>query len=466
MSSEESPLLRAAEPIRDEEDRVYDRFTSRQKRVIVAVVSWTGLIPLFVSSSFVPAIPQVAHDLGTTGSVINLSVSLSMVTASVSSLIWAKYSSYYGRRPIYLASLPCLCAGALGVALSRSVLSLILFQTLQAFGYASGISVGAGVVGDICRVEERGSAIGIFFGASLLGAALAPLTGGTVTHYISWRAMPCILCLAGLVALLLTALYLPETSHPGKRGVDKLLSEDSSDAQRWRWVWLNPFSSLKLLQSPNLMLMTLMTSCVLLTDFVLLIPLSYTIGARYHIKNEALVGAFFIAAGVGNITGAPLAGRISDHVVVKWRLRRHGEWVPEDRLRATLLPAATLVPLSVLLSGLTTQFIEGKPGIVLNVICLFMNGIGVDMTLSPVNAYLVDAMHTRSAEIIAAQKGVRNLLVAMATAGILPLINHIGVASTNAISAAIAWIGFFLLWLTVHYGSRMRAWSSQSDIDV
>lgn len=68
---------------------------------------------------------------------------------------------------------------------------------------------------------------------------------------------------------------------------------------------------------------------------------------------------------------------MSDKIVVKWRELRGGEWVPEDRLRATVLPAAILVPFSILLSGLTTQFIEGRLGIVLNLFCLFMNGIGV-----------------------------------------------------------------------------------------
>jgi MFS family permease len=75
--------------------------------------------------------------------------------------------------------------------------------------------------------------------------------------------------------------------------------------------------------------------------------------------------------------GAPLAGRISDRLVKKWRKRRAGEWVPEDRLRGTLFGAAFLVPVSVLFSGLITHFIEGKVGLGLNLICLFLNGLGV-----------------------------------------------------------------------------------------
>jgi hypothetical protein len=79
------------------------------------------------------------------------------------------------------------------------------------------------------------------------------------------------------------------------------------------------------------------------------------------------------------LVGAPLAGRISDKIVVKWRERRGGVWYPEDRLRAAIHSALFLVPLSVLCSGLLTQFVDGNIGLFLNLVCLFVNGMGVSM---------------------------------------------------------------------------------------
>ena len=71
-----------------------------------------------------------------------------------------------GRRPIYLCSLFCLSIGSLGVALAQDVPQLLAFRVLQAFGTSSGLSVGMGVIGDIYKLEERGTASGIFFGVS------------------------------------------------------------------------------------------------------------------------------------------------------------------------------------------------------------------------------------------------------------------------------------------------------------
>lgn len=78
------------------------------------------------------------------------------------------------------------------------------------------------------------------------------------------------------------------------------------------------------------------------------------------------------------VVGAPLAGALSDRQLKKWRARRGDIWVPEDRLRATLFGAAVLVPCSILLSGLLTEYVHGTLGLVLNCLCLFMNGLGVN----------------------------------------------------------------------------------------
>ena len=93
---------------------------------------------------------------------------------------------------------------------------------------------------------------------------------------------------------------------------------------------------------------------------------------------------------------------ISDRLVVKWRKRRGSQWVPEDRLRATIPGALFLVPVSILACGLVIKYVDGTLGIVLNCICLFMNGLGVDFVLSPSAAYNVDILHDRSAEVTAA----------------------------------------------------------------
>ncbi|KAJ6559885.1 major facilitator superfamily domain-containing protein [Mycena capillaripes] len=461
-TDEETPLL-AAEAAHE---AVYARFTPVQKRTISALVSCSALIPLFAGGSFIPSIPEISRDMESTPEIISLAVSISIFSSAIGSMIFATYSSFYGRRPVYLVGLPFLCIGSLGVGTAKHIPHLMFWRFVQAFGSSGGMSVGGGVIADMYKLTERGTAMGVFLAAALLGNALAPIIGGCVAHYASWRFLHLGLFVFGGVLWSAMLLYLPETSHPGATGLEKLANaENNVDATnergkpRFRWVWLNPFASLSVLRSPNISLVVFSGAAVLVSEFGLQVPMAYTIGERYGITNEALIGACFIPMGLGNILGAPLAGWLSDRMVIKWKAKRAGEWVPEDRLRGSAqLGGAALVPLSILASGVITTFVPGRVGLVGNLCCFFINGVGVDLVLSPGSAYCVDVLHSRSAEVMAAGAGVRSLFLAVVVAGILPSIERNGVLGTDAIAAGFAWAGFLAIWSVIQYGDRMRAW--------
>lgn len=73
-----------------------------------------------------------------------------------------------GRRPILLISLLILCIGSVGSGAATTVSELLTWRVIQAFGASSGLSVGIGVLADIYKMEERGTASGAFFGVRVL----------------------------------------------------------------------------------------------------------------------------------------------------------------------------------------------------------------------------------------------------------------------------------------------------------
>ncbi|KAG2073411.1 hypothetical protein BDR04DRAFT_1152181 [Suillus decipiens] len=62
---EDTPLL-----VSTTDEAIYDRFTPDQKKWIVFLVSFAGLLPMFVQATFVPSIPQIAKDLDSTHAVV------------------------------------------------------------------------------------------------------------------------------------------------------------------------------------------------------------------------------------------------------------------------------------------------------------------------------------------------------------------------------------------------------------
>ncbi|KAF5372115.1 hypothetical protein D9758_005012 [Tetrapyrgos nigripes] len=448
----------------------HEQFSKERKLAIVGMISCCGLLPVFVSGSFLPTIPDIAEDLGTTGSVVSLTVSISVLAACIGALFGATYSGFYGRKPVYLVGLPLLTIGSIGVALSPSIEYLVIWRFLQTMGGAPGLSVGAGVIGDIYQLEERGTAMGIFFSATLLGPALAPFVGGLVTQFFSWRIMQLGLGFFGfLFFLLIVALtvfmqlfrFIICTMLP--IGIEKrrqeLQAQGKPESELKGFVWINPFKQLLLLRSPNLLGVAVAGTATLITDYVLLVPLAYTVGARYNIKSQAALGMCYIPIGVGNLITAPLAGHLSDRIVLKYRASRGGVWYPEDRLRGTFIGAGLLVPLSMVGVGIGATWGTGMVGLIFCLISLFMNGIGVDMVLSPIAAYIVDILHQRSAESIAANNAFRSILISLLIVPILPMVEAIGVFWTNVIAAVGSLVfGFAILWIVIRFGDRLRAW--------
>ena len=86
------------------------------------------------SSVFLPSIPQMASQLHTTPAVIDYTVSIYILTIGIAPLLWSPFSGFYGRKPIYLASMPIMVVASIGVALSRNVGQLIGTRILQGFG--------------------------------------------------------------------------------------------------------------------------------------------------------------------------------------------------------------------------------------------------------------------------------------------------------------------------------------------
>ncbi|KAG1805000.1 major facilitator superfamily domain-containing protein [Suillus plorans] len=447
MASEESPML-----VRTPHEAIYDRFAPDKKRWILFHVSFVGLLAMFIQVTFVPSIPRIAKDLDLTDAVVSLAFSISIFATAIGALIWASYSSFYGRRTIYLWGMSFLCVGSCGVALSASLQSLLFWRFVQMFGCSGALSLGIGVIGDLYKLEERGTAIGEFFSITLIGYTVGPFVGGAATQYWSWRNLHYSICAWALLEMLFIYLSLPETSHPGTLGIDKLPSRRSIHI-----VWINPLSTLWLLRSPNLFAVMLASALMVSTIYVLVVPMAYTIGVQYGITNEAIIGAFFLPNGLGSFTGALIAGRLSDIVIRRWREKRRGAWCPEDRLRATWIGGLIIVPLSVGASGLITTYIGGPIGLALNILCLYANGVGVDSVTNPINSYNVDVLHSRSAEATAACIASWSLILSATSALIVPSIERIGVAWTNIIAAVFAVIGQGIIFLTIRYGDRMRA---------
>jgi MFS family permease len=102
-------------------------------------------------------------DLNTSATVINYTVAVFVVVIGFAPVVWSPLSGFYGRRPVYLASMPIQVVASIGVALCHDVGSILATRILQGIGSSCVLAIGAGSIGDIYRPTERANAMGWYY---------------------------------------------------------------------------------------------------------------------------------------------------------------------------------------------------------------------------------------------------------------------------------------------------------------
>jgi EmrB/QacA subfamily drug resistance transporter len=127
----------------------------------------------------------------------------------------------FGRKKVMLIGIVIFCAGSVVSALAPNPGVLIAGRAVMGFGAAACEPGTLSMIRHIYTDERsRTRALGVWTAVSGLALALGPVIGGALTGIWSWRAIFWFNVVFGLVALVGTALVLPENSDPEAHRVD------------------------------------------------------------------------------------------------------------------------------------------------------------------------------------------------------------------------------------------------------
>ena len=184
---------------------------------------------------YLPSTPTIAANLHASQTLVQLTLSGCLAGLAVGQLVAGPLSDGLGRKRPLLAGVAAFAALSVACAAAPDIGALIAFRFLQGMAGATGVVLSLAIVRDLYAGSELARVLGSLMLVFGLAPVLAPVIGGQVLRFTSWRGVFGVLAAIGLV-LLAASWFLPETLPPERRTRSRLrrLATDSRTLTRDR----------------------------------------------------------------------------------------------------------------------------------------------------------------------------------------------------------------------------------------
>ncbi len=179
---------------------------------LLVAITMTGTVAMHI---FVPALPDVAAELGASAFAAQLTLTLYLCGLAGGQLVYGPVSDRFGRRPVIVFSLAIYLVGFLLAIPATTISWLIGARILQSLGGCGALVIGRAMVRDVSTSEDATRQLAVLTMAMGLTPALAPALGGFINLWFGWRAIFVVLAVIVGILLTLVLITLPETNlHP------------------------------------------------------------------------------------------------------------------------------------------------------------------------------------------------------------------------------------------------------------
>ncbi len=210
---------------------------------ILTVVGLVSAFGPFVTDFYLPALPALSGYFDTTASLVQLSLTFSMVGLAAGQLIIGPLSDRYGRKRPLMLSLVIFCLSTVGCLYVPDIYEFIFFRLLQGLAGAGGVVISKSIATDLYEGPELTRFFSLLSSVQGLAPICAPVLGGVLLGMMDWKGIFWVLLGIGLV-LLAALVFFRESLEVEKRRRGSIFSAFRQyvpllrNRQFMRYVWI------------------------------------------------------------------------------------------------------------------------------------------------------------------------------------------------------------------------------------
>ena len=184
--------------------------------LVVFLGMLTAITPL-ATDLYLPALPIMPGELNTTASNIQMTIGIMTFGVAVGQLFGGPISDTMGRKlPLIVGNLLCVISGII-CAFAPSIEILLLGRFLQGLTGSVGVVITKAIARDFASGQELTKLFALLMMVNGLAPVLAPLIGGQLLLFTTWRVI--FVILAVFSAILLASSLLFRESLPKEKRV-------------------------------------------------------------------------------------------------------------------------------------------------------------------------------------------------------------------------------------------------------
>ena len=263
------------------------------QEIILFIITGLGQ---FTMDLYLPSMPYLTNYFQVTPVLMQYTLGFFLLFMMLSQLIYGPISDHYGRKRTLGFGISILITGTFLCLIAKIYVVFLLGRCLQGIGIGATSSLCRAIARDLFRgkyLQKISSIMMIIWSISLV---VAPLIGGIIQYYLTWRVDFLLLLVMHVFIFLLVCSILKESNHI--KIMTNIKIEVNSIFRAYRYCFLNkPFMYNCLIcalgacviyiynfEAPFLIQIKLTYSAIIYGVVSFLITLGYVLGAFLNLK--------------------------------------------------------------------------------------------------------------------------------------------------------------------------------------
>lgn len=189
-----------------------------------------SMLGFLATDMYLPAFENIRLEMGTTQSMIGLSLTLFLLGMALGQIVYGPLSDRIGRIKVLVGGMVLFSAATAACFMAESIEIFLAARFVQALGACSAAVIWQAVVIDRYDSKTSQRVFATIMPLVALSPALAPLAGAALESQFGWRSI--FIALVALGALLVITTLRQKESAPAVNSDEKLGAKLVSDYKR------------------------------------------------------------------------------------------------------------------------------------------------------------------------------------------------------------------------------------------